>query len=66
MKKIFRQKPCKIRMTIVLYNQFIIFKIRAFFPPKEISVKKIKFIVVKNPGCLSEASSWILDSKIDF
>jgi hypothetical protein len=53
-------------MTIVLYNQFIIFKIRAFFPPKEISVKKIKFIVVKNPGCLSEASSWILDSKIDF
>jgi hypothetical protein len=34
-------------MTIVLYNHLSLIKIRALYPPKEISVKKIKFIVVK-------------------
>jgi hypothetical protein len=33
---------------------------------KKFPLRKSILLSLKNPGCLSEASSWILDSKIDF
>jgi hypothetical protein len=40
--------------------------LKLYGPPQGISVKKIRLPGVKNPGCLSVASSWILAGKPDF